>query len=161
MLGETNDMRWLGLDIGSRTIGVAVSDEGAVVATPLRTLDRQGGERDLRAVAEVAGETGAGGLLLGLPLALSGREGEAARRVRTLGEKLAAHLGCPVRYWDERFSTAEAERVLLQADLRRGQRKKVVNHVAAALILQSWLDSGAARAESGEGRSGATKERSS
>ena len=150
-LNEMHDMRWLGLDIGSRTIGLAVSDEEAVVAAPLRTLERHGGERDLRSVAEVAGETGAGGLVLGLPLDLSGREGEAARRVRALGEALAAHLGCPVRYWDERFTTAEAERVLLEAALRRSQRKKVVNHVAAALILQSWLDSGAARTAEAEG----------
>ncbi len=142
-------MRLLGLDIGTRTIGVAVSDEGGVVATPLRTLERHGGRRDLEAVAAVVTETGAGGLLLGLPLALSGREGEAARRVRTLGAQLAQHLGCPVHYWDERFSTAAAERALLEGNLRRRARRQVVNHVAAALILQGYLDSLAARAASG------------
>ena len=147
----TADMRWLALDIGTRTIGVAVSDEGATVASPLRTLSRHGGERDLRAVAEVVGETGAAGLVLGLPLDLSGREGDAARRVRALGKSLGERLGCPVHYWDERFTTAEAERVLIEADLRRSQRKKVVNHVAAALILQSYLDSGAGRTASAEG----------
>jgi putative Holliday junction resolvase len=148
-------MRWLGLDIGARTIGLAVSDEGAVVATPLRTLDRRGGQRDLAAVSEVFSETSAGGLLVGLPLELSGREGQAARRVRALGDALAAHLSCPVRYWDERFSTVAAERSLLEADLRRDRRRRVVNQVAAALILQSYLDSEAARAEAaGPGRPG-------
>lgn len=122
---------------------MAVSDEGGVVATPLRTLDRHGGTRDLEALAAVFQETGADGLVLGLPLDLEGREGEAARRVRMLGEKLADHLGCPVRFWDERFSTVAAERALLEADMKRRKRKQVINHVAAALFLQSFLDSGA------------------
>jgi putative Holliday junction resolvase len=138
-------MRLLGLDLGRKTIGLALCDEGGVVATPLRTLARVGGQRDLDAVAEAAREAGAGALVLGLPLELSGREGEAARRVRRFGEALAAHLGCAVHYWDERFSTAHAERALLEGDLRRAERKRVINHVAAALILQSYLDAARAR----------------
>jgi putative holliday junction resolvase len=142
-------MRLLGLDVGSKTIGLAVCDEDGVVATPVRTLSRQGGKRDLEAVAAVMQELGAAALVLGLPLDLSGEEGEAARRVRDLGAALAAHLGCPVHYWDERFSTAAAERALLEGNVRRKQRKLVVNHVAATLILQSFLDSAAGRAAQG------------
>ena len=133
-------MRWLGLDVGEKTIGLAVSDEGEVVATPLRTLARHGGKRDIEAVAAAVAETGAGGLLVGLPLDLEGNEGEAARRVRQLAEQLERQLGCPVRYWDERFSTAEAERVLLEANMRRRRRKQVIDHVAASIILQGFLD---------------------
>jgi putative Holliday junction resolvase len=134
-------VRWLGLDVGEKTIGLAISDEGEVVATPLRTLARNGGKRDIEAVAAVVAETEAGALLVGLPLDLSGREGEAARRVRQLAEQLERHLGCPVRYWDERFSTVEAERVLLEANMRRRRRKQVIDHVAASIILQGFLDS--------------------
>lgn len=139
-------MRLLGLDVGAKTIGVAVCDDDGIVATPLRTLPRHGGERDLQAVGAVVQETGAKALVVGLPLDLSGDEGDAARRVRALGEALAAHLACPVHYWDERFSTAAAERALLEGNVRRKRRKEVINHVAAALILQSFIESSAGRA---------------
>ena len=138
-------MRLLGLDIGSKTIGVAVSDEGEVVALPLRTLPRRGGEADVSAVRGVMQETGAQALVVGLPLDLDGSEGEAAHRSRALGERLAAALGCPVYYSDERFSTAEAERILLGADLSRRRRRQVINHGAAARILQGFLDRGEGR----------------
>jgi putative Holliday junction resolvase len=127
--------------VGTKTIGVAVSDEEEVVATPLRTISRHGGVRDLEGVAALVQETGAGALVIGLPLDLEGKEGDTARRVRALGDRLATHLACPVQYWDERFSTAAAERALLEADVSRKKRKQVVNHVAAALILQGFLDS--------------------
>jgi putative Holliday junction resolvase len=133
-------VRWLGLDVGSKTIGVAVSDEEEVVALPLRTLARHGGKRDLEAVADLVRETGAGGIVLGLPLDLEGREGDAARRVRALGERLAAHTGCSVEYWDERFTTVQAERALLEGDVSRRRRRQVIDQVAAALLLQSFLD---------------------
>ena len=136
-------MRLLGLDVGTKTIGVAVSDDGGVVATPLRTLARSGGARDLEAVAALMNEMGAEALVVGLPLELSGREGDAALRSRTLGEKLARALDCEVHYWDERFSTSEAERLLISADVKRRKRKQVINHVAASLILQGFLDRGA------------------
>ena len=108
-------MRLIGLDVGEKTIGVAVCDEEQLVATPLRTLPRQGGKRDLQAVAGVLSECGAGAVVVGLPLELSGREGDAARRARALGAVLDAGLSeVAVYYWDERFSTVEAERVLLR-----------------------------------------------
>jgi putative Holliday junction resolvase len=141
-------MRWLGLDIGEKTIGVAVSDEGEVVATPLRTLPRRGGSGDLEAVGQVLQEIGAGGVVLGLPLTLEGHEGDAARRVRALGSRLADHLGCPVHYWDERFTTVQAEQALLEGNVRRRRRREVVDKVAASIILQSFLDRAAGGAAS-------------
>ena len=117
-------MRWLGLDVGSRTIGLAICDEQEVVATPLRTLERRGGDADLEAVAAVMQETESTALLLGLPLEMTGAEGDAALRVRRLGQRLAGRLGCPLQYWDERFSTVAAERALLEADVRRSKRSR-------------------------------------
>jgi len=133
-------MRLLGLDVGTRTIGLAVSDEGGAVATPLRTISREGGLKDLEAVAAARAEHDAAALVIGMPLDLDGGEGDAARRVRALGARLAEHLGCPVHYWDERFSTVAAERALLEGNVRRRKRKQVINHIAAALILQGFID---------------------
>ena len=111
------------------------------MATPLRTLPRHGGARDVEAVGRVASETAATGVVLGLPLTLDGREGDAARRVRQLGQRIADSLRVPVRYWDERFSTVQAERALLEGDVRRKKRRGVVDKLAAVIILQSFLDS--------------------
>lgn len=134
-------MRLLGLDVGQKTIGVAVCDEEGRVATPLRTLGRRGGRADIEAVASVMTEMEATGLVLGLPRDLQGAEGPAALRARALGDALRTRLGCEVSYWDERFSTSEAERVLLMADVSRRRRKEVINHLAACIILQGFLDS--------------------
>ena len=142
-------MRLLGLDVGSERIGVAVSDEQQQLATALVTIPREGGERDVEAVGQAMRDAGAGELVIGLPLTLEGKEGAAARRVRRLGELLAGRLGCAVHYQDERFTTCEAERLLTGADLRRDRRKKVVDRVAAVLILQGFLDR---RSGEGEGR---------
>lgn len=133
-------MRFLGLDVGTKTIGLAICDEDGAVATPLLTIARRGGRRDLEAVGAALAEHEAGALVIGMPLDLSGEEGDAARRVRILGRSLREHLGCPVHYWDERFSTVAAERALLEGNVRRGKRKQVINHVAAALILQGFID---------------------
>ena len=132
--------RLLGLDVGSRTIGVAVCDEGQVVATPLRTLSRRGGRADVEAVRRLMDETGARALVVGLPRELSGKEGQYARRARLLGDALGRNLGCQVAYWDERFSTVEAERVLIAGGARRNKRKQVVDKLAATVILQGYLD---------------------
>jgi putative Holliday junction resolvase len=78
--------------------------------------------------------------LLGLPLEMSGAEGDAVLRVRRLGQRLLTRLACPLEYWDERFSTVAAERALIEANMRRNKRRKVINHVAASLILQSFID---------------------
>lgn len=135
-------MRWLCLDVGTKAIGLALSDERAVVATPLCVLKRSGGEKDLQSVESEFRKQQAGALVLGLPLDLEGREGAHARRVRKLGGDLERRLGCPTRYWDERFSTTTAEAVLVEAGISRKRRKAVVDKVAAVIILQAFLDAG-------------------
>ncbi len=132
--------RVVGIDLGSRRIGVAVSDGLGLTAQPRSTIGRHGGLRDLVAIAQVVKEVGADRIVLGLPLDPEGLESDAARRARAFGEKLAAHLGLPVDLIDESFSTTEAEEVLLAADVSRKRRKEVIDKMAAAVILQRWLD---------------------
>jgi len=135
-------MRALGLDVGSKTIGVALSDELGLVGHPLTTLARRGNTSDAEAIAALVAEHAIGTVVVGLPLELSGAAGPAAQRVRQLVEVLRARLGEEVTIdeWDERFSTAAVERVLIEADLSRRRRRQVVDQQAAAYILQGWLD---------------------
>ena len=119
---------------------MAVGDGETGVATPLRTIRRRSPAADERAVREAFDEAAADGLLCGLPLTLSGEEGAAARRVRRVGDALAKTLGCVVQYWDERFSTVGAERALLEGNVSRKRRKVVIDHVAASLLLQAFLN---------------------
>jgi len=135
-------VRALGLDIGSKTIGVAVSDELGIAAHPLKVLARQGTTADVAAVvAELALVAGVA-VVVGIPYELSGKEGPRARRVRVLVDALRAALpaGVELHEQDERFSTAEAQRVLVAADVSRDRRREVIDQQAAALILQGWLD---------------------
>jgi putative Holliday junction resolvase len=132
--------RVVGIDLGSRRIGVAVSDGLGLTAQPHATLARHGGLRDLEAIGAVVRALGADRLVLGLPVDPERGEGDAARRARAFAEKLQAHLGLPVELVDESFSTVEAEAVLLEADVSRARRKQVVDKLAAAVILQRWLD---------------------
>lgn len=133
-------MRFLGLDVGTKTIGLAVCDEEEIVATPIKTLARNGGIRDLSAVATVYQEVDAQGLVLGLPLELAGTEGPAAIRIRTFGDKLQTHIKCPIFYWDERFSTVTVEKMLISGHVRRQDRKPLRDHLAATIILQTFID---------------------
>ena len=133
--------RVVGIDLGSRRIGVAVSDGLGLTAQPHATLSRHGGVRDLEAIAAVVKAVGADRVVLGLPLDPEGQEGDACRRARAFADKLAAHLALPVELIDESFSTVEAEEVLLAADLSRQRRRTVIDKLAAAVILQRWLDS--------------------
>ncbi len=139
--------RVLGIDLGSRRIGVAVSDGLGLTAQPRATLTRYGGMRDMTSIAAAAKDADADRIVLGLPLDPEGREGLAARRARAFADKLRAHLGLPVDLVDESFSTVEAEQVLLAADLSRARRKQVVDKLAAAVILQRWLDARRTRSE--------------
>jgi putative Holliday junction resolvase len=132
--------RVLGIDLGSRRIGVAVSDGLGLTAQPRTTLARHGGARDMQSIATAVKEAGAKRIVLGLPLDPEGNEGPAARRARDFAEKLRAALNLPVDLVDESFSTVEAEAVLLAADVSRARRKQVVDKLAAAVILQRWLD---------------------
>jgi putative Holliday junction resolvase len=132
--------RVLGIDLGSRRIGIAATDGLGLTAQPRETLARHGGARDIEAIAAVVRDVGADRIVLGLPLDPEGAEGPAARRARDFAGKLAAALHLPVELVDESFSTVEAEAVLLAADVSRARRKQVVDKLAAAVILQRWLD---------------------
>lgn len=132
-------MRALALDLGSKRIGIALSS--GTLATPYEVLPRSGDRRrDHRRIAEHVAETGAELVVVGLPLSLDGSLGPAARGVLTEVDELAAAVGVPVETWDERLSTVTAERSLLDQQLRAPARRRVVDKVAAAVILQSWLD---------------------
>ncbi len=138
-------MRALALDVGSKTIGIAMSDAGGSIASAREVLARRGHVEDAAAVLERVREHGVEQLVIGLPLELDGSEGHRARLVRrfivALERALAsAGLEVPVSCWDERFSTAAAERTLLEADVSRAKRKQTIDAVAAQFILQGWLD---------------------
>lgn len=135
-------MRVLALDLGSKRIGVAVSDTGRTVATPIATLERHGDRPRLhREIAELVAEWDAGLLLLGFPIALDGSVGPAAQAVLAERDELASVAGVPVELHDERLTTRIADRALRErGDLDGRARRKVVDMVAAAVILQDWLD---------------------
>lgn len=130
--------RMLGLDIGDRRIGVAVSDELGTIASPVGMIPRKSdvaGE-----VRELVARYGAVRVVAGLPIGLSGREGPQAQAVRAFVDDLAARLDVPVEFYDERLSTAVAERSLIAGGTRRAKRREKVDAVAAAVILQGYLD---------------------
>jgi len=135
-------MRALGLDVGMKTIGVAVSDELGLAAHPVLTIARQGTVRDVARLVTMAAEREVRAVVVGLPLELSGEEGRRVRRVRVLIDALRQALPAdiPIHEWDERFSTAAVERMLIAADVSRARRKQVIDKQAAAYILQGWLD---------------------
>jgi putative Holliday junction resolvase len=135
-------MRALGLDVGSKTIGVAVSDELGLAAHPVTVIARAGTAPDVASVTALLATHEAGAVVIGIPYELNGREGPRAKRVRVFLDALRAALpaGVPIHEEDERFSTVAAERVLLDADLSRRRRKQVIDKQAAAVILQGWLD---------------------
>ncbi len=130
----------MGLDLGTVTIGLAVSDTGRRIASPLRTLRRTKFAADAAAVLAVAEERGIGGLVLGLPRNMDGSEGPRAQSTRAFARNLARLTPLPIAFWDERLSTVAAERALLEADASRRRRAEVIDHVAAGYILQGLLD---------------------
>lgn len=133
--------RALGLDLGDRRIGVAVSDRDGLVATPYETVQRVGDRpREHQELARLVAETGAEVVVVGLPLSLDGGAGPAARKVRREVAKLRATLEVPVETYDERLSTVSAHRSLRDMELRGARRRQVVDQVAAAVLLQAWLD---------------------
>jgi putative Holliday junction resolvase len=134
-------VRTLGLDLGSRRIGVAVSDPGGVLASPHTTIERSGVEADdHRRILDEARELGVERLVVGLPLSLDGSVGPAA--AATLGEveRLRATTDLPVDTYDERFTTVTADRHLRQSGRKAPARRRVVDQAAAAVLLQAWLD---------------------
>ncbi|HEY7586064.1 MAG TPA: Holliday junction resolvase RuvX [Candidatus Deferrimicrobiaceae bacterium] len=132
--------RVLALDFGSHRIGVAVSDPLGITAQQLPAIRREGDRRDIEAIAAVAGEYGVDTVLIGLPLLSGGTEGTQAAKARAFGAKVHERLGLPVVPWDERFTTVQAERHLVEAGVRREKRKEIRDSLAAAFLLQSALD---------------------
>jgi len=135
-------MRALALDVGSKTIGLALTDEAMIAAHPLAVLARVGNSGDARAIAQLVQDHGVTDVVIGMPFELSGKLGHRARRVQVFITALRAALPAAVQLHeqDERFTTAEAERVLIAADVSRAKRRGVIDQQAAALILQAWLD---------------------
>jgi putative Holliday junction resolvase len=130
----------IGLDLGDKTIGLAVSDTTRRVATPLRTLRRGKFGVNAAELAGVIAERRIGGLVLGLPRNMDGSEGPRAQSTRAFARNLSGVMAAPITFWDERLSTVAAERALLEADTSRGRRAQVIDHVAAGFILQGLLD---------------------
>lgn len=131
----------IGLDLGEKTIGVAVTDSFLSVATPLETVRRKKFGVDAARLAEIMTNRGIGGLILGLPYNMDGSEGPRCQSTRAFARNLSRlHPDLPIGYWDERLSTVAAERALLEADTSRKRRAEVIDHVAASYILQGVLD---------------------
>jgi putative Holliday junction resolvase len=129
----------LGLDAGSVRVGLAATDPTATIASPVATLPRRDREFWNR-VREEARERGAERVVVGLPLRLDGTEGEAAVAARALADEVSRQTGLPVEMWDERLSSVAAERALLESGMRRERRRETIDAVAAAIMLQGWLD---------------------
>ena len=129
-----------GLDLGEKTVGVAVSDRLLSVATPQETIRRSKFTLDAAAVLAIAKSRELGGLVFGLPLNMDGSEGARCQSTRAFARNLSRMTDLPITFWDERLSTVAAERALLEADTSRKRRKEVIDHVAAAYILQGVLD---------------------
>ena len=138
--GLPRDGALMGLDLGTKTIGVAVSDTGRVIASPLETIRRTRFGTDAAALLALAGPRRIAGLVLGLPRNMDGSEGPRAQSTRAFARNLAGLTELPITFWDERLSTVAAERALLEADASRKRRAEVIDHVAAGLILQGLLD---------------------
>ncbi len=129
-----------GLDLGDKTIGVAVSDGLRQVASPLQTIRRVKFTQDADALLRLVAARGIGGLILGLPRNMDGSEGPRAQGTRAFARNLSRLTDLPIGFWDERLSTVAAERALLEADTSRKRRSEVIDHVAAGYILQGALD---------------------
>jgi putative Holliday junction resolvase len=134
------DARLLGLDVGTKTIGMALSDVTRSVATPFDTIRRTKFTADAKTIREVVEKNRVGALVIGFPLNLDGSEGPRAQSTRAFARNLAALVAVPMVFWDERLSTAAVERHLIEADASRKRRAEVVDRMAAAYILQGALD---------------------
>ena len=135
------EQRLLGLDVGSKTVGLALSDVSRTVATPMRTLKRRRFAGDAAILRGLVAEHDVGGLVIGLPVSMDGSEGPRCQSVRQFAANLLAYVDTAVAFWDERLSTAAVERLLVdEADMSRRRRAEVVDKMAAAYILQGALD---------------------
>ena len=133
-------MRLLGLDLGEKTIGLALSDTLLTIATPMETLKRGKFSADAQILGEIAAKQGVGGFVVGLPLNMDGSDGPSAQSARAFGRNFATRSTLPIIFWDERLSTSAVTRTLIDADASRKRRSEVVDKMAAAYILQGVLD---------------------
>ncbi len=130
----------IGLDLGDKTIGIAVSDRIGAVATPLETIRRKKFTPDAERLLAIARDREVGGILLGLPRNMDGSEGPRCQATRAFARNLSRLTDLPIGFWDERLSSVAAERALLEADTSRKRRAELIDHVAASYILQGALD---------------------
>jgi putative holliday junction resolvase len=133
-------LRLMGLDVGTKTIGLALSDSRRIIASPLDTIRRRRFRDDMAKLFALIDQHRVGGLVIGLPLTLAGGDGPRTQSVRQFARNLVALRDLPVALWDERLSTAAVEREMIAADLTRKRRGEIVDRVAAAYILQGCLD---------------------
>ena len=136
----TFGQRLLGLDVGAKTIGIALSDVGRVIATPTTTIRRTKFRDDVAQLKALVAEHEIGGLIIGLPINMDGSEGPRCQSVRQFAANVLEVIDIPTALWDERLSTVVAERALLEADMSRKRRAEVIDKMAAAVILQGALD---------------------
>lgn len=134
-------MRFMGLDVGDKTIGVAISDEQGIIANPFKVIPRTASvKKDIAEVRKLAEEFGVQRIVVGMPYMMDGSVGIQAEKVQEFVEQLRRRIRVSVETWDERLTTMEVERLLISADQSRARRKKVVDKMAAAIILQSYMD---------------------
>jgi len=139
-MGDKKDVRLMGLDIGSRTIGVAITDELRITAQALKTIRRKSKEEDFKEIIRVIDQFKIGKIVVGLPKNMNGTLGKQAEKVLQWIKAIREKVDLPIVTWDERFSTVEASRVLLEADLSRRKRKKTIDKLAAVIILQGYIE---------------------
>ena len=134
------DGRIMGLDIGDKTIGVAVSDIMGITAQGVKTIRRESKKKDIEELKNIIKERQVNKIVSGLPKNMNGTIGESGERVIALAEVIKEKTGLPIEMWDERLTTVAAHRAMLEADLSRNKRKKIVDKIAATYILQGYLD---------------------
>jgi len=139
-MSDKKPMRIMGLDIGSRTIGVAISDELGMIAQGLKTIKRKSKEEDLKEISLIITQYKIDKIVVGLPKNMDGTIGKQAEMVFQWIKAAQEKIGLPMLTWDERLSTVEASKILLEADLSRKERKGVIDKLAAVLILQGYLN---------------------
>lgn len=134
-------MRTLALDVGTKTIGVAVSDELGITANGITTIKRKGLKQDLNELDEIVKEYRPGEILVGLPYQTDGSLSEQGQQILSFAEKIREAFSLSIEFWDESFSTVHAEEKLIEANMSRKKRKKVIDKIAAVFILQEYLES--------------------
>ena len=147
-------MRIMGIDLGTKRIGVAVSDELFLTAQGLESIQHRDFNTDLVSINSVVAEYGVGEIVVGLPLNMNGTDSEKTREARTFADDLEKAVKMPVKLWDERLTSVAAERALLEADMSRGRRRQLSDKLAAQFILQGYLDSRKRQASYGKDQTG-------